>query len=66
MQKTSTKGIQELVWLGRIAKPLGIVQEIKIYPCCQVIYTQTRLCPGKGDTKFSVTNGSRNHDQTQY
>ena len=32
MQKTSTKGVKDWIWLGREGDQLRIVQEIKIWP----------------------------------
>ena len=32
MQQTSTKGVQDLAWLGGKGDPLGIVQEIETWP----------------------------------
>ena len=40
--------------LGGENYPLGIVQEIEIWPYYQMLYTQTRICPGKWDTHNSL------------
>ena len=37
-------------WLGGKGDPLGIVQDINILPCWEMVYTQTRICPRKCDT----------------
>ena len=37
MQRTDNKGIQDLLWLGGKGDQLGIVQEIKIWPCWQMV-----------------------------
>ena len=48
--------------------PLGIVQEIKIWPYEQVVYAQPRTSPGEWDVQISlwfwVTNRSPNLSQT--
>ena len=48
--------------------PLGIVQEIEIWPCEQMIYAQPRICPGELNAQTSLgfwdTNGSPNLGQT--
>ena len=44
MLQTSTKGV-----LGGKDDPQGIVQEIKISPCWQMVFVQTRICPRKCD-----------------
>ena len=45
MQETSSKGVQNYVWLGRKSVPLGIMQEIKIWPYFQRVYAQTKIHP---------------------
>ena len=48
--------------------PLGIVQEIEIWPYEQMVYAQPRMCPGEWDTQspqeFWDRNGSPNFGQT--
>ena len=50
MQQTSSGGFKEQIWLGGEADPLGIVQEIEIWPYFQKIYVKTRIRFGKWDT----------------
>ena len=54
--------------MGGIGNPLGLVQEIEIWPYEQIIYAQPRIFPGEWDTQTSLgfwdTNGSLNIDQT--
>ena len=40
MQQTDPKGIQEYTWMVWKFDPLGIVQETKIWPCWQMVYTE--------------------------
>ena len=62
MQQTSKKEILDKAWLSGEDDPLGIVQEIKIWPCWQMVYAQTRNRPRKWDAINSLgiwdTNGS--------
>ena len=39
MQQTSPKGGQVHIWMSGKGDPLGIVQEVKICQCNQMIYT---------------------------
>ena len=45
MQQTSTKVINDLVWLSRNSSPLGIVQETKIWQLWQNVYLLTKIFP---------------------
>ena len=40
--------------MGWRVNPLGIVQEIEIWPYEQMIYAQPRICPGEWDTQASL------------
>ena len=48
--------------MGGESNSLGIVQEIKIWPCKQVVYARFEICPEEWDTLSSLgfwdTNGS--------
>ena len=48
--------------------PLGIVQEVEVWPYEQMVYAQPRICHGEWDTQtplgFWDTNGSPNLGQT--
>ena len=41
--------MQDCAWLGGKGDPLRIVQEIKIWPCWQMVFAQTRIYPSKSD-----------------
>ena len=41
-------------WLGGTGDPLWIVQESKIWPCWQMVYAKTRICPGVWDSWKSL------------
>ena len=43
MQQIGQKGVQILARPGWRANPLGIVQDIKIWLCYQMLYVQTRI-----------------------
>ena len=68
MQQITTKREWDLTWLGGQGDPLGIVQEIYIWPYEQVVYAQPRIRPGKRDAQSSLgfwdTNESPNLGQT--
>ena len=63
MQQISTKRLDTT---GEQGKPLGIVQEIEIWPYDQMVYAQPNICPGEWDTQtllgFWHTNGLLNLD----
>ena len=40
--------------MGGEGDPLGIVQEIEIWPYEQVVYAQPRICSGEWDTQTSL------------
>ena len=56
------------LWQCGERNSLGIVQEIEIWPCEQVVYAQPRICPRKWNAQNSLgfwdTNGSPNLAQT--
>ena len=52
MQQTDTKRIQEQTRLGEKDDPLGIVQEIKIWPYYQMVDALTRLSPKNEKNKI--------------
>ena len=59
MKQTSTKRLEDLTWLGGKGYPLGIVQEIDVWPYYQIVHVQTRICPGEWDSlRFWDTNRS--------
>ena len=68
MQQISTKRVYGKAWLGGESDPLGIVQEIEIWPYEQVVYASTRIRPREWDTQTSLefwdSNGSPNLGQT--
>ena len=67
MQQTSTKWLQNETWVGEESDPLGIVQEIEIWPYYQMVYAQTRNFPGElgawNSLRFLVINRSPNLGQ---
>ena len=52
MQQTITKGVPDSAWLGGKGDPLGIVQDIKIWTYCQLVYALTRIGPKEWDAEF--------------
>ena len=48
--------------------PLGIMQEIEVWPYAHMVYAQPKICPGEWDAQnplqFLDTNGSLNLGQT--
>ena len=50
MLQTGTKEVQDLAWLSGKSNPMEIMQEIKIRPYYQMVYTQTRIYSRKWDT----------------
>ena len=52
MQQTGTKGIQKRARPGGEGDPLGIVQEIKIWPYYQMVYTENRIHPRNENHKL--------------
>ena len=67
MQQIGTKEIENKAWLEGKEKPQGIVQEIKILPCWQMVYVHIRIRPRKCDALNSLelwdTCESPNFDQ---
>ena len=61
MQQSSTESVQNNTRLGGQGDPLGIVQEIWIWPYEQTVYAQPRICSGELDAqnplRFWDTNG---------
>ena len=49
MLQTDAKGTQEHAQLGWKGDPLGIMQEIIIWPCWKMVYALTRICQTKWD-----------------
>ena len=49
-KKKKRRKIQNLVGLCKEGDPLGIVQEMKIWPLYQMINAQTRIRPWEWDT----------------
>ena len=39
--------LKDQTWLGGQGNPLGIVQEIEIWPYEQMVYAQHRICLGE-------------------
>ena len=68
MQRISTEREQNKTWLGGKGDPLGIVQEVKIWPFKQMVYAQPSICPGEWDAQtplgFWDLNRSPNLDPT--
>ena len=68
MQQISAKRVSNSTWLGGKGDLLEIVQEIGIWPYKQMVYAQSRICPGEWETQTSLgiwdTNGSPNLAQT--
>ena len=54
--------------MGGQGDPLGIVQEIEIRPNYEMVYAQTRICPGEWDAWIPKAcwnrKGFRSDDQT--
>ena len=46
---TRTKWVQDKALLDGKGDPLGIVQEIEIWPYYQMVYAQTRICSREWD-----------------
>ena len=49
MQQISTR-LEDYTRLGGQVDPLGIVQEIEIWPYEQMVYVQSSICPGEWHT----------------
>ena len=68
MQQISTERVEDETRLVGKSDPLGNVQEIEVWPCEQMVYAQTWICPGEWDAQTSLgfgdTNRSSNLDQT--
>ena len=60
MYQISTERLLEYIRLGRQGEPLGIVQEIEVWPYEQMLYAQPRICP----MEFWHTHGSPNRGHT--
>ena len=54
MQQTSAQRIEEETRLNGEGDPLGIIQEIKIWPYYQMVYTQTRIRSREWDAQSSL------------
>ena len=70
MQQISAKEYKSRHDWGGEGDLLGIMQEIEIWPCKQVVYAQPRIRLGEQDTQSSLvfwdTNGSPNLNQTTW
>ena len=68
MQQISTERIQDLAWSGKQGDPLGIVQEVEVWPYEQMVYAQHRIFPIEwgAHTPLGIwdTNWSPNIGQT--
>ena len=51
MQQICLETVQDKTRLGGESDLLGIVQEIEIWPHEQMVYAQTRICPGEWDAQ---------------
>ena len=51
MQQISIERVYDETRLGGKGNSLGIVQEIQIWPYEQMVYAQTRICPGERDAQ---------------
>ena len=47
MQQTTTEWVHDQTKLGGQSDPLGIMQEIWIWPNKQIVYVQPSISPGK-------------------
>ena len=67
MQQIGTEWVQGETRLSRQGDPLGMVQEIEIWPCQQMVHAQPNSCPRKWHTETPMglwyTNGSPNLGQ---
>ena len=68
MRQISQERVKDQKRLCEQGNLLGTVQEIRMWPYIQIVYTQPRICPGEWNAQTSLgfwdTNGSHNFGQT--